>query len=137
MSTWSGGRELGCDAVCCCRRMLNFCCLKAPKVPSPDTLPKCFFFARLTDSGHKLAAGTWTRRLSGCPEPLTNSMRAVFRALWPLLMRGVWMEKNLAASGQHFCVLKKNKMLAEHLLESQHFCRKSNLGQHFAEHFLP
>ena len=96
-----------------------------------------FFFARLTDSGHKLAAGTWTRRLSGCPEPLTNSMRAVFRALWPLLMRGVWMEKNLAASGQHFCELKKNKMLAEHLLESQHFCRKSNHGQHFAEHFLP
>lgn len=137
MSTWSGGRELGCDAVCCCRRMLIFRCLKAQKVPSLDTLPNCFFLARLTGSGLKLAADTWTRRLSGCPEPLTNSMRGVFRALWPLLMRGVWMEKNLAASGKHFCELKKNKMLGEHLLESQHFGRKSNVGQDFVEDFSP
>ena len=57
MSTWSGGRELGCDAVCCCRRMLNFCCLKAPKVPSLDTLPKCFFFC--TSDGFRPQTSGW------------------------------------------------------------------------------
>ena len=77
------------------------------------------FFARLTGSSHKPAADTWTRRLAGRPEPITNSMRGAFRALWPLLMRGVWMEKNLAASGQHFVVPGNDQMLAKHLRESQ------------------
>ena len=46
------------------------------------------------------------------------------------------MEKNLAASGQHFLVPENDQRLAENLLVLQHFGRKSNLGQDFFEDFL-